>query len=263
MSVDGGRRRKTYLIALARRRHAAWSRYAAFALSENTVSAFCPVLEQAVMRRGIPKRLYVDNGSAFRSHHLALVCAKLGITLDPRPALSAAGQRQAGALVPHRPHAASADAAPRRTSPRSTRSTAALWAWVEGEYHHAPHRGLDGMTPARRLGLAPRTSVRMPAAARSARAVSLRAEAQGAQGPHRQLDGIALRGRRRARRRDRPRCASTRRTAARPSTCGTGAKRSRRRARRRLRQLLRQAQSRLRSSSNPGAVLTSRRPRFG
>lgn len=22
-----------------------------------------------------------------------------------------------------------------------------LWAWVEGEYHHAPHRGLDGSTP--------------------------------------------------------------------------------------------------------------------
>lgn len=22
-----------------------------------------------------------------------------------------------------------------------------LWAWVEGEYHHAPHRGLGGVTP--------------------------------------------------------------------------------------------------------------------
>jgi len=22
-----------------------------------------------------------------------------------------------------------------------------LWAWVEGEYHHSPHRGLDGQTP--------------------------------------------------------------------------------------------------------------------
>ncbi len=22
-----------------------------------------------------------------------------------------------------------------------------LWAWIEGEYHHAPHRGLDGRTP--------------------------------------------------------------------------------------------------------------------
>ncbi len=22
-----------------------------------------------------------------------------------------------------------------------------LWAWVEGEYHHSPHRGLDRLTP--------------------------------------------------------------------------------------------------------------------
>src|SRR5262245_7457576 len=55
-------------------------RSAAFALSENTTS-FLPVLEQGLMRRGIPKRFYVDNGSAYRSHHLALVCARLGITL--------------------------------------------------------------------------------------------------------------------------------------------------------------------------------------
>jgi len=33
------------------------------------------------MRRGVPKRLFVDNGAAYRSQHLALVCAKLGITL--------------------------------------------------------------------------------------------------------------------------------------------------------------------------------------
>ncbi|EFK09406.1 conserved domain protein [delta proteobacterium NaphS2] len=39
------------------------------------------VLKQAVLRRGIPMRLFVDNGSAFRSQHLSLVCAKLGITL--------------------------------------------------------------------------------------------------------------------------------------------------------------------------------------
>jgi putative transposase len=25
-----------------------------------------------------------------------------------------------------------------------------LWAWVEGEYHHSPHRGLDGLTPLER-----------------------------------------------------------------------------------------------------------------
>ena len=47
--------------------------YAAFALAENT-RAFLPVLKQAMMRRGLPQRLYVDNGANYRSHHLALVC---------------------------------------------------------------------------------------------------------------------------------------------------------------------------------------------
>ena len=50
--------------------------YAAFALSEST-AAFLPVLRQAVLRRGVPTRLYVDNGAVYRSHHLSLVCAKL------------------------------------------------------------------------------------------------------------------------------------------------------------------------------------------
>ena len=54
--------------------------YCAFALSENT-QAFLPVFKQALMRRGIPQRLYVDNGANYRSQHLALVCAKLGVAL--------------------------------------------------------------------------------------------------------------------------------------------------------------------------------------
>ena len=39
------------------------------------------MLKQAILRRGIPERLYVDNASNYRSQHLSLVCAKLGITL--------------------------------------------------------------------------------------------------------------------------------------------------------------------------------------
>ena len=53
---------------------------AAFALSENT-RAFLPVLKQAVLRRGYCERLYVDNGANYRSRHVGLVCAKLGIVL--------------------------------------------------------------------------------------------------------------------------------------------------------------------------------------
>lgn len=142
--VGGRRKQKTYLIGLLDDATRVVP-YAAFALSENTTSLM-PVLKQAVMRRGIPLRLYVDNGSAFRSHHLSLVCARLGITLiHARPytpqgkgkqerffrtvrmqLLPTLGEGDLGSL----------DAINRR-----------LWAWVEGEYHQAPHKGLDGQTP--------------------------------------------------------------------------------------------------------------------
>lgn len=39
----------------------------------------------AIRRFGIPKRLYTDNGSAFRSNHLRLVAAKLGVSLPHTP----------------------------------------------------------------------------------------------------------------------------------------------------------------------------------
>jgi putative transposase len=77
--VSDKRKKKTYLIALIDDATRIVP-YAAFTLSENT-AAFLPVFEQAILRRGIPKRLYVDNGAVYRSHHLSIVCAKLGITL--------------------------------------------------------------------------------------------------------------------------------------------------------------------------------------
>src|SRR5450432_733309 len=77
--VAGRRKQKTYLICFLDDATRVVP-YADFAFSEST-NAFLPVLKQAILRRGIPLRLYVDNGSAFRSHHLALVCARLGITL--------------------------------------------------------------------------------------------------------------------------------------------------------------------------------------
>jgi transposase InsO family protein len=141
---DKNRVRQTYLIAFiddATR----LVPFASFALSEGTVS-YLPVLEQAVRRRGIPKRLYVDNGAAFRSRHLALVCAKLGIALIHAKPYTPQGKGKMERwfrtvrmqlLAGMR----SEDSASIVTLNRR------LTAWVEGEYHHAPHRGLGGETP--------------------------------------------------------------------------------------------------------------------
>lgn len=144
VTVAGRQRRKTYLIAFLDDATRVVP-YAAFATAEN-VAAFLPVLKGAVMRRGVPKRLFVDNGAAYRSQHLALVCAKLGVTLiHARPYDAAAKGKQERwfrtvrmQLLPllNEADTQSLDALNRR-----------LWAWVESEYHQSPHRGLDGETP--------------------------------------------------------------------------------------------------------------------
>jgi putative transposase len=142
--VEGKSKRKTYLIAFIDDATRVIP-FAAFALSENT-QAFLPVLKQAIERRGIPKRLLVDNGAAYRSHHLSLVCAKLGTALiHARPFQPQSKGKQERwfrtvrmQLLPRLSAGdlSSLDALNRR-----------LWAYVEGDYHHEPHRGLDGETP--------------------------------------------------------------------------------------------------------------------
>nr|WP_276569027.1 DDE-type integrase/transposase/recombinase [Thiocapsa imhoffii] len=70
--------------------------YASFAFSENT-RTFLPVLAQAILRRGLVQKLYVDNGANDRSKQLALVCANLGIALiHARPYQPQGKGRQTG-----------------------------------------------------------------------------------------------------------------------------------------------------------------------
>jgi transposase InsO family protein len=147
VAVDGKGRRKAYLIAFLDDATRVVP-YATFALSENT-AAFLPVFKQALLRRGLPERLYVDNGANYRSHHLALICAKLGVALiHARPY-----QPQGKGKLERWFRTVRAQLIPTLT-PDDTASLSALnrrlWAYVEGEYHQAPHRSLTGDTPLER-----------------------------------------------------------------------------------------------------------------
>jgi putative transposase len=51
-----------------------------FYLREN-IESFTDGLRKALSKRGLPRKLYVDNGPYFRSHHLDYSCASLGIAL--------------------------------------------------------------------------------------------------------------------------------------------------------------------------------------
>lgn len=54
--------------------------YAEFVTTEK-FGALKNVFSEALLKRGIPKMLYVDNGKIYRSDQLQLACASLGITL--------------------------------------------------------------------------------------------------------------------------------------------------------------------------------------
>jgi transposase InsO family protein len=74
-----GRKRKTFLFAFLDD----MSRlvpHAQFYVSE-ALESYLDCLRQALLRRGLPRRLYVDNGPSFRSQHLAQITASLGIAL--------------------------------------------------------------------------------------------------------------------------------------------------------------------------------------
>jgi transposase InsO family protein len=169
VAIPGRGRRKSYLIAFLDDATRVVP-YCAFALSENT-QAFLPVFKQALLRRGIPQRLYVDNGANYRSQHLALVCAKLGVALIHARPYQPQGKgkmerwfRTARSQLVSR--LGSADTDSLDTLNRR------LWAWVEGEYHQAPHRGLDEQTPLDRWAMRA-GQVRLP-------------------GPHLDLDALFL-----------------------------------------------------------------------
>lgn len=75
----GGKRRKSYLIAFLDD-HSRLVPHARFYPSE-ALAPFMEAFEIALRKRGLPRKLYVDNGSAFRSRQLEYTAAALGIAL--------------------------------------------------------------------------------------------------------------------------------------------------------------------------------------
>ena len=73
------KRRKSYLIAFLDD-HSRLIPHGAFSLSEG-LDCFQEAFFQALSKRGLPRKLYVDNGAAFRSRQLAHTTAALGIAL--------------------------------------------------------------------------------------------------------------------------------------------------------------------------------------
>ncbi|MBM3678525.1 MAG: transposase [Actinobacteria bacterium] len=157
---DARRQRQTYLIAFIDDATRVVP-YAAFTFAEGAVT-YLSVLEQAVRRRGIPKRLYVDDGAAFRSKQLAVVCAKLGIALIHAKPYKPQGKGKMERWFRTVRMQFLPLLQPEQLVSLDTMNRA-LSAWIEGEYHHAPHRGLGDESPAHKWARSSE-GVRMPGA---------------------------------------------------------------------------------------------------
>ncbi len=138
----GQRRHRSYLTAIIDDASRVIP-YAAFARSEKAQD-FLVVLKQALLRRGLPQRLYVDNGANYRSQHLALVCARLDIALIHARPYHPAGKGKIERFF----RSARDGFVNRLESPLELDAlNRELWSWIEGEYHRRPHRGIDALTP--------------------------------------------------------------------------------------------------------------------
>ncbi|MFP4037966.1 MAG: DDE-type integrase/transposase/recombinase [Desulfobacteraceae bacterium] len=85
-----GKLRKAYLIAVMDD-HSRLLVHGEFHLSEKLAS-WLDVFRQALLSRGLPRKLYVDNGAAYRTKHLERVCASLGIALVHTPPYTPQGR---------------------------------------------------------------------------------------------------------------------------------------------------------------------------
>jgi transposase InsO family protein len=139
-----GQLRKTYLVSLiddASRLVA----HSAFCLGETALDVE-GVLKQALLRRGVPIKLVVDNGAAYRANTLQGVCARLGIHLIFCRPYAPEGK---GKL--ERWHRTCRDQFLSELDERRITDlpdlNARLWAWLEQVYHQSGHAGLGDITP--------------------------------------------------------------------------------------------------------------------
>lgn len=142
-----GKLRKVYLVSLMDDASRLIT-HSAFCLGETALDIE-GVLKQALLKRGVPRKLVVDNGAAYRSGSLQGICVRLGI-----------------ALIYCRPYAPEGKGKLERWH-RTFRAqflseldlraihdlddlNARLWAWLEQVYHQRPHGGLAGLSPLQR-----------------------------------------------------------------------------------------------------------------
>jgi len=144
LPTKDGQRRKTYLLAILD--DATRVVVHAEFYFEQHLRTLKDCLKQAMLKRGVPRRFYFDNGKIFRSRLLLALCARLGIhLLHTRPYQpQGRAKLERWFLTVRRGFLRRVDLDRCGGLDGLNRL---LFAWIEGEYHQRPHRGIGGEKP--------------------------------------------------------------------------------------------------------------------
>ena len=107
---------------------------------------FLTVLYNAIARRGVPRRLFLDNHASFTGHDLRILCARLDIHLVH----SRRGDGPSKGKIERfwrtlRTHLI--NRLDLKTITTLDELNLRIWSYVEAEYHGRPHASLSGKTP--------------------------------------------------------------------------------------------------------------------
>jgi transposase InsO family protein len=140
----GGKRRKCYLIAFIDD-HSRLIPHAQFYPSEALVP-FMDAFFQALSKRGLPRKLYVDNGSAYRSRQLEYTTAALGIALIHAKPYQPQGKGKIERFL----RTVRTQFLPGFKGQALEEINRAFGDWLEDQYHQRSH-GSTGQTPRKRF----------------------------------------------------------------------------------------------------------------
>lgn len=140
----GDKRRKTYLFAFIDD-HSRLVPYAEFYLSEG-LPTYLKALSQALTKRGLPRKLYTDNGPAFRARNLEEITASLGIVLVHSPPYQPQGRGKIERFF----RTVRAQFLPGFSGETLLELNHALECWLDQVYHQRRHQG-TGQAPINRF----------------------------------------------------------------------------------------------------------------
>lgn len=138
------KKRKSYLIAFLDD-HSRLIPFAGFYFSEN-LACWLGAFRGALSTRGLPRKLYIDNGAAFRSRHLERVCACLGIALTHTPPYTPQGRGKIERFF----RTVRSQFLSTFTGQTLEHLNQALTDWIQKDYHQRPHSA-TGQSPLERF----------------------------------------------------------------------------------------------------------------